>query len=203
MLKLRIFSITATLGLATLGQPSSAQILVEEKGHAVPTSTYEINSSGHGFRQSRKVGVGFGLAGAYGIAGTHLELNFVPEVGLLVGFGLGSGYQTFNLQLKKVLAGDSFMPYIAGGLARWYSVDESRKRTSTQPHFLADRFLNRSERQSGEFAEVMLYPAVGLQYLQLGGDWSGFSLYAEIQMLVDVDDLVSALNGGVGTTFYF
>src|SRR5690606_13392293 len=130
------------------------------------------------FRSHRKVGFGLGMAGIYGLTGAQLELNFVPEVSLITGFGLGSGYQAFNLQIKRTLTGNSFMPYISGGFARWYSVGDNGRITDTNPGFLSKRFLNDDEKRSGKFAEILLYPALGLQYLQLQGEWSGFSLYA-------------------------
>lgn len=206
MVLLRNILILGLLLSSARSVASAEAVLVEDNGRSVPaagTTSYEINSSGHGFRQHKRVGFGFGLIGAYGLAGPQLELNFIPEVGITTGFGLGPGYQAFNLQVKRILAGDSLMPYIAGGVARWYSVGPKKSRRSTQPGFLADRFLNGSEKRTGEFAEIIIYPSVGIQYMQLDGSWAGFSVYAEVLLMVDVDDLVTAGNGGLGVMYYF
>ena len=49
---------------------------------------------------ARKMGIGIGAAGALGATGINLELNFSPQMGMILAFGLGSQYQTTKLQIK-------------------------------------------------------------------------------------------------------
>ena len=68
---------------------------------------------------------------------------------------------------------------------------------------LGTKFLNADEKDQGEFAVNLLYPAIGIQYMQLGGEYAGVGVHAKILMLMDVDDFVAAPTGEVGVSFYF
>ncbi|MCB0356162.1 MAG: hypothetical protein KDD40_04100, partial [Bdellovibrionales bacterium] len=166
-------------------------VLVEERGKAIGSNSTSskveaINSAD--FKYKRKVAVGISAAGAQGLAGLTIELNFSPETSFSTSFGLADRYQSFGMAVKHSISGKYFSPYIAGGFARWYTVTDEGPIESSSPGFLAERFLSAQERQEGKFAETLIYPALGIQYLQLDGDWAGSSLYAEVLMLVDIDD---------------
>jgi len=178
-------------------------ILMSAPVFSAPLSQSKIASDGLSLRSKRKVGVGMSAMGAYGVTGVHLELNFTPKISAVTGFGLGNGYQTFNFQLKQVIGGVSFLPYVAAGYARWYTTgDELKRFNETSPEFLGKRFLNSTEKQ-GRFAENIIYPSAGVQFLKLDGDWAGFSVAAEFLFLIDIDDLVSAPAGSLHVGYFF
>lgn len=192
--------------------PVHAAILLESNGQSIgqnSTSYASIAaeqsaSSGFALRHQRKVGIGFAGSGVWGTLGTHLELNFSSEYSLQGGVGLGEGYQTFALQVRRYLSGQSFLPYIALGMGRWYTTGSGRGEIKTStPEFLAERFLNDDERRRGQFSELLLVPSAGIQYLQLSGSWMGSSIFAEINLLVDLDDLILGPIGSLGYTYYF
>lgn len=180
-------------------------VLVEENGHPVESKRVRtrFERDGFDFRRDRKFGVGLGAAGVLGLAGPQIELNFSEDISWMGGFGFGPKYQTFHMQIKKVLRGRWFLPYIAGGFARWYTVREDQNFAESTPGFLSKRFLNEREKSTGEFSENFIYPSLGIQYLQLNGEWAGASLYAEVTLLIDIDDFVSAATGGLGLIYYF
>ncbi|MCB0390231.1 MAG: hypothetical protein KDD58_03015 [Bdellovibrionales bacterium] len=183
-------------------------VLVEEKGRAVgPSVRYKSESkstlNSADFKYKRKVGVGISAAGASGLIGANLELNFTPETSFSTSFGLADNFQTFGFSIKKSISGKYFAPYIAGGFTRWYTVTDEGPFTESSPGFLAEKFLSAKEKQEGQFAETLIYPALGIQYLQLDGEWAGSSIYAEVLMLIDIDDFKSAPTGGVGYLYYF
>ncbi|RME14257.1 MAG: hypothetical protein D6797_09285 [Bdellovibrio sp.] len=191
------------LSLLLLGfqEFSSAAILVEEKGRQV--QSYKALSSGEAFRQKRKVGVGMGLAGLHGLLGVQMELDFVPDVGVLLGYGVSEGFQTASVRLKKAFPGSgSALPYFATGLASWFR-KEKKPLVEGRPHFFMEKFLSESQRLKGNFQETLLFGSAGLQYLQLRGPWVGTSFYAELQFLVDLGDFVAAPTGEIGFFYYF
>ena len=177
----------------------SAAILIEDKGKVINQPdrvTQDLN-----LRQNRKMGVGLAAAGALGGGGVNLEINFTPEFSFLGGFGLGTGYQSYHFQAKNIIGGQTFLPYFSVGFARWHSTGSIRKKTI--PSFFSKKFLTPKEKNSGKYSEYMIYSGLGLQFVQLYGEWQGFSLYAEALVLVDIDDMLSELTGGLGMTYYF
>jgi hypothetical protein len=180
-------------------------ILLEEGSRSVINQVHiPREPDGFSLRNHRKVGVGFIGSGVWGILGAHLELNFSSEFSLQGGVGFGEGYQTFVTQIRRYISGVSFLPYLAGGIGRWYTAGTGKGEIQrTNPGFLADRFLSQHERKTGQFSEIFLFPSLGIQYLQLGGEWSGSSVFAEISLMVDIEDLVLNPTGALGYTYFF
>ena len=155
-------------------------------------------------RKIRRAGIGLSAAGALGIYGINLELNFTPKWGANFGYGGGSGFQSFSISGKRFLGGETILPYIAAGYSNWASnSDQNRDLKKSSPSFLADRFLTEVEKRTGQFSTHLLFPSIGAQYLQPSGPWTGYSLYLELVMLVDIAELVSAPTGGLGFVYYF
>jgi len=177
---------------------------VEENGRPVNQTSTKTAEDAISMHNIRKVGLGVTAAGASGLAGINLEFHFSPDTAFLTGVGIASGFQTFKIQLKKYLTGTWFLPYMSVGYARWYSVGEDNKNIKTStPSFLAKRFLNDTEKRTGQFAENLIYPSLGLKYMQLTGEWAGVSAHAEVILLMDIDDLVVAPTGEIGMTYFF
>lgn len=179
------------------------RMMVDKYGRAYSKTQAKVAPDTSTLRKIRRVGVSFGLAGLSGSFGLGLDLNFTPKNGFQTGFGVGNDFQTFHMQYKHYVSGDSFSPYIGAGFARWYTTGEPKRNfNKTSPSFLAEKFLNNEEKQ-GKFAENFLFPSAGIQFMQLKGEWAGTAIYGELAMLIDIDDLVAAPTGGLGMSYYF
>ena len=159
--------------------------------------------SGYDLRKVRRLAIGIEGAGAFGLGGAILEINFNPDWSMLVGFGGAEGLQALNFVGKYILAGDSFLPYVSMGYSRWSSTDRASPISKTTPSFLGDKLLTEDQKNQGEFQENLFVPSIGLQYLQSSGDWAGFSIFTEFNLLVDVAHFVAAPTAGVGCLYYF
>ena len=200
---MRLFIGFVTISIYMFTFSSMAAIPLDENSRPINQESIKIANDGFAMRNLRKVGFGVGSAGSLGLLGAMIELNFTSDMSLMTSFGLASNYQTFGLQVKKILGGKAFMPYFSAGYTRWYTTGDKGAIHKTTPKFFGDKFLNSEERSSGKIAENILYPGFGFQYMQLNGDWAGTSLYAEILLLIDVDDLQSEGTGGLGLIYYF
>lgn len=188
------------LVLSTEGQAKRIQI----DDRAAQVTTPKTAETGNALRKKRRVGVGAQGAGALGLGGVFVELNMTEKDGFLAGFGGGSpGFQAWTIQYKKVLAGEWLLPYMAGGLARWNNFEPNPGITDTTPGILGERFMNQSDKDRGIINEWIIYPAIGLQFVQLEGDWAGFSVFLEVDMLVDLQDFAAGPTGALGMSYYF
>lgn len=158
--------------------------------------------SGFELRSKNKVGVGLNVLGTSGTVGAQIEANFSPKWGLIMGAGTNEHFNAFHIEYKRVLAGQSFMPYGSLGFARWYG-NNDEPITSTNPSFLAERLMSSKDRLAGKVNENIIYPAVGIQYINLRGDWRGLSFFAQLNLFIDIMDLKLAPNLGLGSTYYF
>ena len=75
-------------------KPSQGAVLVEENNRMVNQSYAKEASEGLEFRNFRRFGVGISTAGALGLVGANLEINFTPQTSFMGGFGLGDKYQS-------------------------------------------------------------------------------------------------------------
>lgn len=178
-------------------------VLVEENGRKISSSSYVSSRNGNDFKNNRKIGAGISLAGVQGLVGANIEINFSSETALITSFGLAEDFNSFGFSIKRSLNGKYFSPYLSGGFTRWYSGKDNGSIKSTTPGFLGNKFLSSKELSTGNFAETLLYPALGIQYLQLDGEWAGSSLFAEVVLLFDIDDFQTAPTGSVGYLYYF
>lgn len=174
-----------------------------ESADAASITSAEKPSGALELRRLRRVGVGIQSSGPVGAIGANLELNFTPDVSFMGSFGAGNTYQTFALQMRRVVGGTWFAPYVSGGVAHWYSVKGAVDANRAAPGFFYDRFLNESERASGNFSKTMIFPSAGLQYMQLSGEWTGVSVFVEASVLLNIDNFVIAPVGSLGAIYYF
>jgi len=177
---------------------------VDRYGNSIRTKRKRTRiTGGQNLRKRRRVGLGIATSGIYGALGANMELNFTPSTGVILGFGLAKGYQTFSFQVKKIIGGNSFMPYISGGYAQWYTTGiPSINFKTSSPSILSEKFLSNNEKKNG-FQEHLLFGSVGIQYLQLKAPYQGTSVFGEVTLIVDVDDVVIAPLGSLGLSFYF
>ena len=178
--------------------PARSAILVEDG-----TTRGRIAADAFELRRSRKVGVGASFLGPTGVAGIVAEINFTPENSFVGGFGMGSDFQAFHLQVKHVFGGSWLSPYASAGLAHWYTTGEKGQMDHTEPGFLGDRMLSDDQLRRGEFHETLIFPTVGLQYNQLSGDFAGTSVFVEVVGLIDIGSMILVPTGSAGFLYYF
>jgi hypothetical protein len=164
-------------------------------------STYDL-------RLKRKVGIGAAVAGAVGVYGGLIELNFAPDDSVVTGFGGGPRFNSFMFQWKHLLGNtesDGFIhPYLGFGYSRWFSVSgNNSSMAKTTPSFLGSRFLSEEEKITGRFEKNLLIPSLGLQYFQLDGEYRGLGVFVEVDVILETSDLSPVPTGGVGTIYYF
>lgn len=163
----------------------------------------KVAKDAYTFRNLRRVGIGGQVLGPLGMAGINLEMNFHPQWSILTGFGGGPGYQSFSVQYKMVLSGNSFVPYGTFGISRWYNYGDAGAIKDSTPALLYENLMSKSDKEKGKINEVLIFPSFGLQYLNLDGDWAGFSMALEVNLLFDIMDFEIAPTIGLGSTYYF
>ncbi len=194
------FLAIAVLFLAVSAQAKRIQINNDE---AVEVKAEKTASTGNDLRKVRRLGFGVMTAGPLGLGGLDLELNFSSRSSLLFGFGGGPGYQSWTAQYKRVLAGEWLLPYMAVGFSHWYNFEKKPGIKETSPGILEERLMSQSDKEAGIIDEYLIYPAAGVQFVQLDGPWAGFSVSLEVDVLLDLVDFVAAPTGGVGVSYYF
>lgn len=198
---MRAFSkcLIAIILLSTLAAYAKIQFDEEPR----PTSTFRA-ASARELRKVRRVGMGFSAAGALGIGGINLELNFNYDSGFMIGFGGATpGVQTFSFEYKGVLAGESLLPYFTVGFAHWRTFSSTGPFSQSSPAFLAEKLLTQKEKDSGQIQKTLFYPGFGLQFVQLGGALAGHSVYIEGQLLIDFTQFILVPTGTLGYLYYF
>jgi hypothetical protein len=175
-----------------LSQRSSARISEEP----VFNSVMEL-------RARKRMGAGIATNGYLGLYGALLELNFSPEHSVMVGAGGGPRYNSFTAQWKRSFNGTTFAPYVGAGYALWYNSGNPRSIEKTTPSFLGSRWLGEEEKNTGRFEVNILTATAGMQYYQLGTEYEGASLFAEVTMLVSVASPNPIPTGALGLMYYF
>ncbi len=160
-------------------------------------SDYETNLK---LRQDRKVGAGLGVGGALGGVGGLFELNVEDENAGLVGFGTGSGYQTFSLAWKKSFEGEYFTPYTTLGYAHWW---DSGSKSQADRSSTLNNFLSKNEKAKNSFGLDLVTGSFGMQYNQLSGELAGSSFYLELGALLSLENTKLLPTGSVGALYYF
>ena len=159
--------------------------------------------SGLALKRTKKMGIQTTFAGATGLVGLNADLNFAEDFAVSIGYGVSHGFQAFNIHVKESLGGKNFIPYFVGGYSRWYAHGREGGAHNTSPAFLADKFLSAHERRTGDFSKDIIYPGLGLQYLNIDGDWRGLGFFAETLFLVNLNDFLASATAGLGTIYYF
>ena len=200
---IRVFLITSVF--LFISSVTFAAVEVNDWGQPVNQSRGRLAvDSGMELRSIKRVGIGANAAGAYGIMGASLELNLTPRWSSLIGFGFSGDFQSFNFQVRRFLGGEALLPYLGFGLAYWSNNGEKEGGIrETNPGFLANQFMSEDQRRRGEIAEALIYPAFGLQYMILQGEWTGLAIHLELDLLLEVSTLEAAPTGSMGMTYYF
>jgi hypothetical protein len=182
----------------------AAKRIINDNDAVAEVKSPRIASTGNEMRSKRRIGLGIQAIGSLGLGGLIAEFNFTDRSGMVLGFGGGSpNFQAWTVQYKKVLAGESILPYVAAGFAKWNNFEPKPGLNDSTPGILTERLMSDADKRDGVINEYLLYPAAGVQYVQLDGDWAGFSVFAEFDVLFDVVDFVAAPTGAIGTSYYF
>ncbi len=160
-------------------------------------------SDAESFRRSNKMGVQTTVLGGTGLLGFSLNFNITEDFEFSFGMGVSRGYRSFNGYVKRSLGSGAFSAYVVGGYSRWFNDGAEDGVKNTTPGILAKKFLSARERHTGDFAENLIYPGVGVQFLNLSGEWAGAGLFAEVLMLIDIEDFVAGPTAGLGANYYF
>lgn len=164
---------------------------------------YESFSDILELRAKKKLALQTTISGATGLIGLNADLNFTKHLSFSLGVGVSRGFNAFNTHFKYFMGGNELSPYFVGGFSRWTSDNAEGQVTKTSPAVLKEKFLSRRELQTGEFAENIIYPGLGLQYVNTSGEWTGFGVFGELLLLVDLDDIELGPAAGIGTVYYF
>jgi hypothetical protein len=155
------------------------------------------------FKHRKKMGISATLAGATGLVGTNLDLNIFEDFAISIGGGVSRGFGCYNAHVKQTLGGgENFQPYFAMGYSRWFS-NGGGPIDQTSPSFVANKFLSDNAKATGKFAENIIYPALGLQYVNINGDLRGLGFFGEALVLMDLNNLAVAPTLGIGSILYF
>lgn len=159
-------------------------------------------SSSYELRGLRRVGIGAEFAGASGLMGAVIELNFAPEDSFITGFGGGAGYNSFQMGWHHVFGGEKLTPYAGLGYVRWYN-SSNKSAENTNPKFLGTKFLSEKEKSTGQYSVNFFAPNLGVQYHVLAGDYVGTSVFAEVRLFMSIAHLSPEALGSLGTIYYF
>lgn len=192
--------LSSILLLITL--PSFAQRVSLDDGR-VQDSRYapKVARTGLGLRGLRRAGLSINAAGDLGLLGAKVELNLTPQWSVSGGFGGSQDFSAFAFQITRYMNGANFLPYTGLGIARWYGNPGSIG--SSSPSVLEDTLLSASDKRDGKVRELLLTPKLGLQYLTSSGPYAGYGFYAEVMVLLDIQDFVMAPTGALGVSYYF
>lgn len=177
----------------------SIYILVAMWGASASAATI---STPMDFQAQKRMGIGTVLSGATGLMGAHIHLNVGQDFSLGLGYGGSQDMKAFTGYFRHLLTNAMFSFYWTLGYARWWS-DGGGPIKRTTPDYLYERFLSASEIESGKFVEHIIYPGIGLQFYNFGGEFDGLSLYAEGLLMSDIEDLRINPALGLGAFYYF
>ena len=201
----RLFYLLVLLAFCSSHSFVQAQILVDESWEPPKSQTFSRASENlsSDLKAIKKVGVGSTLAGATGLLGVNIHVNFSKDFTFVIGAGQSRGFQAFNMHFKSIFGGRSFQPYFSGGYSRWFASQDGERVDRTSPPLVKKKFLSSKEINSGNFSEHIIYPGLGVEFINLDGDWRGLSFFAEALLLIDIDDLQTGATAGLGTVYYF
>lgn len=174
-----VFSVTlllnSTLALAARENPTSLETL----------------------KMDKRFGIGVAAAGPLAIFGLEIDINVTEDFSLSGGLGTGMDYSTMAVKSRYYLLGKNVSPYIGLGMARWWSSTVASR--DLAPSFFAKHFLPDDFVPQNGFNVFMIYPVLGVQYLNV----MGIEFSAEVMYLVKLMNMASSPYAGAGVHWYF
>lgn len=147
-------------------------------------------------RMKKRFGIGASAGGPLSMFGLEADFNLTEDLGISTGIGTGLQYSTFMVKGRYFLLGETVSPYIALGVARWWT--DGTRETRVSPSVLANRFLGPDTDLSNGFSVWFLSPAIGVQFMHR----TGFSVFAEVQYFFKLINFANGTYAGAGIHFY-
>ncbi len=144
----------------------------------------------------KRWGVGLSAGGPLSMMGIEFDVNVAEDISFSGGIGTGLHYNTMMMKGRYFLLGEWVSPYLAMGIARWWS--NGTKAQDIGPSVLANKFLAGEDPRRG-FDVVMLTPALGVQFMHP----MGFEVFAEIYYLFKLVNFTNGTYAGMGLHWYF
>lgn len=184
---------------AAYAQESNQNILNIRKNY--DADGVEIYDSNYHLRDFKKFGIGTQVGGVAGVFGVNGEFNLDLANAVVMGFGLGPGYQTYNARWKYSFEGRYLSPYTTAGYAKWFN--STGNKSATKDSAVLNRVLTQSEKETGRFGTDFIVAGGGLEYNQLEGEMSGITFYGEIILMHEIKRATMVPTGGLGITYLF
>ena len=162
------------------------------------TELYETNWE---LKKHKKVGIGAAIGGVNGAYGINAELNLDPMSALVIGFGTGPSYGTFNLQGKMNFEAYYLSPFLKMGYSRWFN--SGRVPSSATSSDVLSQIYSAKDLRAGKFDAGFLVASVGAEYNQLEGELSGVNFYGELTMMLETASVKMVPAGAVGLTYFY
>ena len=162
------------------------------------TELYETNWE---LKKHKKVGIGAAIGGVNGTYGINAELNLDPMSALVIGFGTGPSYGTFNLQGKMNFEAYYLSPFLKMGYSRWFN--SGRVPSSATSSDVLSQIYSAKDLRAGKFDAGFLVASVGAEYNQLEGELSGVNFYGELTMMLETASVKMVPAGAVGLTYFY
>lgn len=183
-----LFSATAVAGKLPLSDGT------EGKG---VSKTEASVSSLEDLKMRKRFGIGISAGGPLAMLGLEADINVTPDFSISGGLGTGLDYSTFMLKGRYFLLGEWVSPYLGAGVARWWS--DGGKTTDLSPSVLQNKFLSPEERAAGSFNAWIVYPCIGVQFMNR----AGFDVFAELEYLFRLVSFSNGTYAGLGMHWYF
>ncbi len=148
-------------------------------------------------KMRKRFGFGVSAGGPLAVMGFEADANITEQFSVGLGLGTGIDYNTAMVKARYFILGEWVSPYIAAGVARWWTNGTQEKHVG--PAVLANRFLTPADDPSKGFNVYIVYPAVGVQIMNP----MGISVFAEIQYLFRLFSFSNGTYAGLGVHWYF
>ena len=160
-------------------------------------SDFESFSNVDELKMQKRFGIGLSAAGPLAVMGIEADVNFTADFSISGGLGTGLDYSTFMVKGRYFLPGSWVSPYVAAGVARWWT--DGTKETSVGPSVLRNKFLDAGYDATNGFDVWILYPALGVQWMLP----VGAAFFIEAQYLFRAFTFSSGTYAGAGMHWYF
>lgn len=148
-------------------------------------------------KMRKRFGVGVSGGGPLAMLGLEFDVNVSEEFSLSGGVGTGLQYNTSMLKGRYFLLGEWVSPYLALGIARWWS--NGTRASDIGPSVLTNKFLGPGIDPRLGFDVVMLTPTLGVQFMHP----MGIAVSAEIMYLFRLVNFANGTYAGLGMHYYF
>lgn len=185
----RIWIVAAVLSHALIG----GNLPLSEEAGKESASYSNVDE----LKREKRFGIGMSAGGPLSVLGLEVDVNIAPEWGISLGVGTGLDYSTMMAKTRLFLPGQWVSPYLALGMARWWTTGTKEKVLG--PSVLRNKFLGGETDFTNGFDVWIVYPGLGVQFMHS----LGFAFYAEVQYLFKLFSFSNGTYAGLGMHWYF